>query len=179
MIRDLIRNALRGAFGLRAAPALPLRPTTRRQTCFECGGSGPFHAAHVVPRVVGGTATVPLCEACHGRSHGLDFTDHGSLVREGMRRATTSGKHVGGVPFGWKHGPTGRLIVDAREQYIIARVEAMRGDRMGWADIVAELNKHPDLAPRSGRPWNVKQAGMLFGTRAAQARARAEERYGR
>jgi 5-methylcytosine-specific restriction endonuclease McrA len=37
--------------------------------CFECGAPA-AHQHHVVPRSLGGTKTVPLCEGCHGKVHG-------------------------------------------------------------------------------------------------------------
>lgn len=53
--------------------------------CFECGEPS-AHAHHVIPRVKGGTKTIDLCERCHGMVHGLDFTDHSVLVKEGIRK---------------------------------------------------------------------------------------------
>ena len=39
-------------------------------TCFECGSTEHIHQHHVVPNVVGGTKTIPLCEQCHAKVHG-------------------------------------------------------------------------------------------------------------
>ena len=63
--------------------------------CFECGSNGPLHNHHVVPRKLGGTKTVPLCEKCHGKIHNLDFTNHGILVKKGLDDARSRGVKLG------------------------------------------------------------------------------------
>jgi hypothetical protein len=60
-------------------------------TCFECGQPAE-HNHHVVPRVMGGTRTVPLCAGCHAKVH---HTDRQSLQRAGIakaKRAIASGE---------------------------------------------------------------------------------------
>lgn len=37
--------------------------------CFECGKTKHVVNHHVVPRSLGGTATVPLCDGCHDKAH--------------------------------------------------------------------------------------------------------------
>lgn len=64
--------------------------------CFECNEPA-AHAHHVIPRVKGGTQTVKLCERCHGLVHGLDFTNHAILVREGIRKRGPKLKITDGV----------------------------------------------------------------------------------
>lgn len=63
--------------------------------CFECGSNGPLHNHHVVPRKLGGTKTVPLCEECHGKIHNLDFTNHGILTKKGLDAARARGVKLG------------------------------------------------------------------------------------
>ncbi len=38
--------------------------------CFECGVGENIHQHHVVPKVKGGTMTLPLCQVCHSKVHG-------------------------------------------------------------------------------------------------------------
>lgn len=40
--------------------------------CFECGKPAK-HEHHVVPKTLGGTKTIPLCEECHSKVHGKDL----------------------------------------------------------------------------------------------------------
>jgi hypothetical protein len=37
-----------------------------------------------VPKVLGGTKTVPLCALCHGKVHGTERLNHSQLVHRGM-----------------------------------------------------------------------------------------------
>lgn len=64
-------------------------------SCFECGAVGDCHNHHVVPRVRGGTKTVPLCEACHGKVHGRDMMGQRSLTKAGLAEARRQGKTLG------------------------------------------------------------------------------------
>lgn len=63
-------------------------------TCFDCGLPA-AHQHHVVPRVMGGTRTIPLCGECHGKVHGLDFTNHRALTRAGIEKARAKGVLLG------------------------------------------------------------------------------------
>ena len=66
-----------------------------KDECFECGSTGSLHDHHVVPRVIGGSKTIKLCEHCHGKIHGLDFTDHSILVKKGIEDAKRRGVRLG------------------------------------------------------------------------------------
>ena len=70
--------------------------TMQNAQCFECGKPA-SHAHHVVPRSEGGTRTVPLCSECHGKVHGIDYTNHGELTCKGLKKAAAVGR-VGGRP---------------------------------------------------------------------------------
>lgn len=74
-------------------------------TCFECGVVGHCHEHHVVPKILGGTKTVPLCESCHGKVHGRNMVGHTRLVLAGMASAKAAGRHMG--------RPTGSGMGDA------------------------------------------------------------------
>lgn len=53
--------------------------------CFECGD----HATeqhHVIPKVMGGTKTIPLCSRCHMKVHGLDGTKRADNHKETVKR---------------------------------------------------------------------------------------------
>lgn len=64
-------------------------------SCFECGSMGQCHRHHVIPKSLGGRNTVLLCEECHGRVHGLNFVNHGVLVRAAQEKARRNGKRLG------------------------------------------------------------------------------------
>lgn len=65
-----------------------------RAICFECGEPAD-HEHHVIPRVLGGTKTVALCEWHHGMVHDRSMVGHRRLVREGLDRARRAGKTLG------------------------------------------------------------------------------------
>lgn len=67
--------------------------------CFEC--DAPARAAHhVVPRSMGGTRTLPLCEPCHALADGRTArnVNRSKLIRKGIERARANGKGRWGRP---------------------------------------------------------------------------------
>jgi hypothetical protein len=38
---------------------------------------------------------VSLCHTCHGKVHGLDFTNHGLLITAGLQRVKAEGRVLG------------------------------------------------------------------------------------
>ena len=77
--------------------------------CFECGNLSEYDH-HVIPRVRGGTKTVPLCADCHGLAHHSKMNMHHSeLIKEGMKKAKLEGRMAGKPP---KHDR--KRIIDMR-----------------------------------------------------------------
>lgn len=66
------------------------------EVCFECGSQDDIHQHHVVPKVLGGTRTIPLCVVCHGKVHGKQL-NHRELILAGQAKARAAGKRWGGA----------------------------------------------------------------------------------
>lgn len=73
-----------------------------KDKCVNCGGQAE-HYHHVIPKSLGGTDNktnlVPLCNSCHGKLHGIEFTSgklsHSELTRLGLEKARQKGKRIG------------------------------------------------------------------------------------
>ena len=129
--------------------------------CFECGSlSQQDH--HVVPRSLGGTRTVPLCEVCHGRAHGRSdgFQSIGYLTRAALAAKKTRGERAGTVPYGYTADETGKLSEHPGEQAIIAQVHALRAAGLSLRGIVSELTR-AGLVGRTGRPLALPQVARI------------------
>lgn len=63
--------------------------------CYECGDTDNLQNHHIIPRVIGGNKTIKLCGNCHGKIHGLDFTDHSILIKKGLEDAKKRGVRLG------------------------------------------------------------------------------------
>jgi uncharacterized protein YerC len=70
-----------------------------KDICFECGSNNQIEYHHVVPEVMGGTKTIPLCVICHSKVHGKDLLKLRELARIGTQKARANG-----VVFGRKVG---------------------------------------------------------------------------
>ena len=68
-----------------------------RWLCWECElETEVIHNHHVVPKIRGGTKTVPLCEVCHSKAHHRDKNMNTSaLTKEGLRKAKERGVKLG------------------------------------------------------------------------------------
>jgi len=54
--------------------------------CIECGSEAK-EMHHVIPRSKGGKSTIPLCNNCHSKAHGMRVGKrdlHNSLVKDGL-----------------------------------------------------------------------------------------------
>jgi DNA invertase Pin-like site-specific DNA recombinase len=67
---------------------------TDGHNCFECGDSAKYDH-HVVPKVDGGTKTVPLCAKCHGIVHDRAFLNVSALTQRGLEQARQRGVRLG------------------------------------------------------------------------------------
>jgi hypothetical protein len=72
--------------------------------CFECNKQTKYiHFHHVVPKCLGGTRTVPLCDKCHGLVHDHNFTHRKNLQKKGIEKAKVDGKYTGRKQGCYKH----------------------------------------------------------------------------
>ena len=119
--------------------------------CFNCRASS-SHQHHVVPRSLGGVATVPLCHDCHGKAHGRarGFRDTNELTKAALAVKKSRGERVGTVPFGYR-AEGGRLVADEAEQAVIARVHAARARGLTVRAIALDLEQD-GIVSRRGKP---------------------------
>tara|TARA_Y100000389_G_scaffold53691_1_gene49544 strand:+ start:862 stop:1236 length:375 start_codon:yes stop_codon:yes gene_type:complete len=63
--------------------------------CFECGSIEKIQDHHIIPKVLGGTKTIPLCTPCHSKVHSKDLTKFSRLARIGRKKAMDRGVKMG------------------------------------------------------------------------------------
>ena len=110
-------------------------------TCFECGSPPPLHHHHVVPRSLGGTKTVPLCEACHGKVHAANLTVH-ALQLAAISAKRVRGELVAGKPpYGKRVAPDGVHLEDCPyEQDIMRRATCLHHEGITYREIARRLS---------------------------------------
>lgn len=131
-------------------------------TCFECGDPAQ-NEHHVVPRSLGGTRTVPLCERCHGLVHDRGMVGHARLTSVALQSKRAKGEVVGAVPYGMQRlTPASRwLVQNEREQEVIAAMRALRALGSSLRAISEALAQRGMLA-RNGRPFAPEQIKRLL-----------------
>jgi DNA invertase Pin-like site-specific DNA recombinase len=80
-----------------------------------------------------------------------------AMIRERTRSAMgvkrSRGERISGyAPFGWDFGPDGRLVENAREQKIIARMRQLRAEGLSYRGIGTRLDEE-GIRPKRGRRW--------------------------
>jgi hypothetical protein len=141
--------------------------------CFECGNPAQ-NEHHVVPRVKGGTNTLPLCLGCHAKVHGLKAMAHSELTREGLAAYKAGGGLLGSSRPGAyrltgganaeaarRAGEVSRANADAAYFDITGIVGQLRADGASLADIAKQLTDD-GLTTRTGKPWNKVQVGRVL-----------------
>jgi len=131
--------------------------------CFECGEVRGLHNHHVVPRSLGGTKTIPLCERCHGLVHEKDLRI-GALTSRALQHKRSRGELVGGVPYGFRVAADGvALEADAGEQEVITVARELACGRRTLRKVCEELTAR-GYAPRSGGAWYPQQIKRMVAT---------------
>lgn len=92
-------------------------------TCFECGNTA-HHNHHVIPKSLGGTKTIPLCESCHGKVHDRKFVSHRALTKAGQDKARKAGKQIGRAEVFHIGHPAVKLIMNSIDSGNSLRVTA-------------------------------------------------------
>ena len=111
------------------------KSSNSKAVCFECGADAEHHH-HVVPRLSGGTQTVPLCLKCHSKAHKLKMTSS-NLVKQAIQRRRENGQSWGRPRYG-KKIVNDRFVDNPEEQKVIAIILRYGSDCVGAA---AELNE--------------------------------------
>lgn len=142
--------------------AVKVRAVVSGRSCFECGAPAD-HMHHVVPRSLGGTKMIPLCEGCHGKVHDRDFTGHRTLVRGALARKKSQGEKTGGhAPYGQRMASDGlHLEEDPGEQAIIARAKALSDAGLTVRAIAAALAAEGHRN-RAGKPLAFQAIGLFL-----------------
>ena len=87
-MREILKARLRSVFEEILDELVGRLTNALVSRCIECDApTDHFH--HPIPRSLGGSATIPVCHACHGTIHGIDFTNHSELVKVGLEKART------------------------------------------------------------------------------------------
>ena len=101
--------------------------------CFECGSNNQIEYHHVVPEVMGGTKTIPLCVICHSKVHGKDLLKLRELAKVGTKRARANG-----VVFGRKVGSKEPIEVWMAKPNII-QIRSLLKDNHSIRDIAKRI----------------------------------------
>jgi len=129
--------------------------------CFECGAPA-CHEHHVVPRIYGGTRTIPLCSLCHGLAHHRDGNmGTPALTRTALAHKRANGEKTGGAaPYGYRLAEDGiHLEPEPSEQEALALILAWRADGLSLRAVAARLNA--DAVPARGARWHPTTVAVL------------------
>ena len=130
--------------------------------CFECGEVRGLHNHHVVPRSLGGTKTIPLCERCHGLVHSLDYSASGLTIKA-QREKMARGEYIGGrPPYGFQN-VNGVLVEVPHELDAIRQARELRARPMTLQAIADELAAR-GIMSRSGRPFAPSTINTMVAT---------------
>ena len=129
-------------------------------TCFECGAPAD-HQHHVVPRSKGGTKTVPLCAACHGKVHGHALGGR-KLTKDALEAKKARGERTGSVPYGYTMAADGvHLEAVPEEQEVIAEARRLHGAGHSLRAIARELECR-GFVSRTGKVFLAEQVKRLL-----------------
>lgn len=131
-------------------------------SCFECGAPAE-HDHHVVPRIRGGTRTVPLCGVCHAKAHHRERNmASATLTREALAAKRNKGQRVGSIPWGYRLAADGvHLERCEREWRMIRRAKQLEARGLSQRAIARALNDEGHRN-RAGRPFGHRTIGNIL-----------------
>ena len=98
----------------------------KNNRCFECNTKKSIIHHHVVPKSIGGTKTIPLCEDCHGLVHDKNLTHMNELKLKKQRKIAEKGFFpIGACPFGYRiKGSKGKKVLEihSKEAEIVSYI---------------------------------------------------------
>ncbi len=128
--------------------------------CFECDAPAECDH-HIVPRSRGGTRTVPMCGACHGKAHHRKKSMATStLTREGILRRRDAGVPIGRAatssPYGWRWvlwGEKSYLVIDEGERRRIEHLQKLRDTGLSLERVCVATSMAEHRWVNEGRRW--------------------------
>jgi hypothetical protein len=113
--------------------------------CFECESEEDIHMHHVIPRSLGGTKTVPLCNTCHAKIHGSHLLGVSNLSGQALKNKKSKNlRWCKNAPYGYRWEKED-LVADKDEMAIIDRIFFLSESAMsslGIAKILTEEGKY-------------------------------------
>ena len=131
------------------------------QRCWECDAPA-TEAHHVVPKSLGGTRTIPLCDPCHDKAHCLSRKDgRAQLTKIALAHKRAQGRRTSkDAPIGWRVGADGDTLErDEGEQTALAQIHALRADGVSIRAIADHLTA-AGVPARGGR-WHKTTIAKL------------------
>ena len=112
----------------------PPKAKRKYRRCWECGRRAE-HEHHVVPKVLGGKRTVPLCNTCHSKIHGRKLCSS-LLIRAGQAKAKANGSPGPGRP----KGSRSRRDHKCKRKVDVELAKSLRGQGVKVAEIAERFN---------------------------------------
>jgi len=120
-----------------------------------------------------GTASVPLCGACHAKAHHREGNmSTRELTKAALRKRMMAGLLTGGVPFGWSVDADGNLHPITEEQEAIKLILEMRAAGMTLRAIAEELTAAGVPTKKGRGAWNHNTVAGVVARASAMAKTR-------
>lgn len=127
--------------------------------CFECGAEA-HHKHHVVPKSMGGTQTVPLCNQCHGKAHGISISGPELTKRALGQRKAEGRKYTNKTPYGFEVIGNDLVVIDA-EAKVVAEIKRRRASGEILQSIADDLNGR-GIPTKTGKQWQPATIHLLL-----------------
>ena len=134
-------------------------------TCFECGTTECIQRHHVVPRIRGGTKTIPLCVKCHAKVHDKKSMASGALISEGIKKQQKQGRWFGRPPYGYKLDASKKGLVPRLQEKSILDLVLEKFPKHTWGTYtqISKFLNENGYTTRHKKPWTPTNASQIFG----------------
>ena len=100
--------------------------------CFECGKTA-TEQHHIIPQIMGGEKTIPLCSSCHMKVHGINNSartdNHSENTKRGLdkhRAWELFAVHQAYIYYNAKNAKDVKTILKNKLDYVVTDSKAVR-----------------------------------------------------
>jgi len=135
--------------------------------CFECNSISNIVNHHVIPQSLGGKNTIPLCQPCHDKVHGVKPRNISlsNLTKRGLQKAKQRGVKLGGPNPEKSIKLMKEGAIKAKKEFRIKMspiIIYLKDNGFKTLQSIADYLNNENISTRTGKKWAVGSVHNLL-----------------
>ena len=135
--------------------------------CFECNSTSNIVNHHVIPQSLGGKNTIPLCQPCHDKVHGVKPRNMSlsNLTKQGLQKAKQRGVKLGSPNPEKSIKLMKEGAIKAKKEFRIKMspiIIYLKDNGFKTLQSIADYLNNENISTRTGKKWAVGSVHNLL-----------------